>query len=168
MGFRFGSVFRNLPSPPLGKNGGGGVRAAPPPSPVPGPPQGTSGTVRVRPASSASPFTAGDRRAGIEGRWAVPPPTLPRLNPGRRRGLRNSVDASRPPPPEEGWGRPAPSRPPSFPREAAPARVAAEPHCCSEAAEKAPLNSGGRGPDPGGGRDWHAAHFLHQPPHPDF
>lgn len=71
---------------------------------------------------------------------------------------------------------PAPSRPRSFPRKASPARVVAEPHCCSEAAEeKAPLNSGGRGPDPGARRkprsDWgssgmaveagcgHAAHF---------
>ena len=59
--------------------------------------------------------------------------------------------AFRPPPRAEGMGEcPIPSRPPSFPRKASLARVAAEPHCCSEAAEeKAPLNSGGRGPAPG-------------------
>lgn len=84
----------------------------------------------------------------------------------------------------KGWGVPGPlpasSRPPSFPRKACPPRVVADPHCCSEAAEeKAPLNRGGQGPDPGVrqksrpergrrgmvvARSGHAAHFPQPPP----
>ncbi|XP_054936691.1 ataxin-2-like [Physeter macrocephalus] len=71
--------------------------------------------------------------------------------PGNRGALCSFPQRSALPHVRKGWGsaRP-PSRPPSFPRKASLARRAAEPHCCSEAAEeKAPLNSGGRRPAPG-------------------
>lgn len=130
--------------------GRGKVRAVSSPSPLTGQPQGTSGNIRVCPVSLTTPSLSWERLKGrVEVGGQCPPrrPFKPKTATGapELHGIVPQCPAL--PPPEEGVRS---ARPPSFPRTASPARVVAEPHCCADAAEeKAPLNSGGRGPDPG-------------------